>query len=124
MKAGMRSFDLAQDRLPAIGNRKTNVLRPFVFFGLLGSLLLTTSPVADAQQQQTKVSKIGWLSARGAANIGQETIVGMLRDLGYVEGKNIAYEYRFADDKLDRIPALAEELVRVKRDVRVSPRLP
>jgi hypothetical protein len=47
--------------------------------------------VASAQQQ-TKVSRIGWLSARGASNIGQETIVGMLRDLGYVEGKNIAFE--------------------------------
>ena len=75
-------------------------------------------------QQQTKVSKIGWLSARGAANIGQETIVGMLRDLGYVEGKNVAYEYRFADDKLDRLPALAEELVRLKVDVLVTPGTP
>jgi len=45
----------------------------------------------------------------------------MLRDLGYVQGKNIAFEYRFADDKLDRLPALAEELVRLKVDVLVTP---
>jgi putative ABC transport system substrate-binding protein len=87
------------------------------------ALLFALRVPAEAQQQ-TKVSKIGWLSARGAANIGQETIVGMLRDLGYVEGKNVAYEYRFADDKLDRLPALAEELVRLKVDVLVTPGTP
>jgi putative ABC transport system substrate-binding protein len=87
------------------------------------ALLFALRVPAEAQQQ-TKVSKIGWLSARGAANIGQETIVGMLRDLGYVEGKNVAYEYRFADDKLDRLPALAEELVRLKVDVLHTPGTP
>jgi hypothetical protein len=45
----------------------------------------------------------------------------MLRDLGYVEGKNIAFEYRFADNKVDRLPALADELVRLKVDVLVIP---
>ena len=45
----------------------------------------------------------------------------MLRDLGYVEGKNIAFEYRFADNKVDRLPALADELVRLKVDVLVTP---
>ena len=45
----------------------------------------------------------------------------MLRDLGYVEGKNIAFEYRFADNKLDRLPALADELVRLKVDVLFTP---
>ena len=89
----------------------------------LCALLFALRVPAEAQQQ-TKVSKIGWLSARGAANIGQETIVGMLRDLGYVEGKNVAYEYRFADDKLDRLPALAEELVRLKVDVLHTPGTP
>ena len=41
----------------------------------------------------------------------------VLREIGYVEGKNIAFEYRSADDKLDRLPALADELVRLKVDV-------
>src|SRR5580765_2791214 len=95
-----------------------------LLFWLVTTNFLITVGIAEAQQQQTKVSKIGWLSARGAANIGQETIVGMLRDLGYVEGKNIAIEYRFADDKLDRLPALAEELVRLKVDVLVAPGTP
>jgi len=48
----------------------------------------------------------------------------MLRDLGHVEGKNVAFEYRFADDKLDRLPALADELVRLKVDVLLTPGTP
>src|SRR4029450_3723232 len=48
----------------------------------------------------------------------------MLRDLGYIEGKNIAFEYRFADDKLDRLPSLADELVRLKVDVLLTPGTP
>ena len=44
----------------------------------------------------------------------------MLRELGYVEGKNIAFEYRYTEGKLDRIPALADELVRLKVDVLVA----
>ncbi len=45
----------------------------------------------------------------------------MFRALGYIEGKNIAFEYRFADDKVDRLPTLADELVRLKVDVLVTP---
>src|SRR4030095_879881 len=75
-------------------------------------------------QQQTRIVKIGWLSARRASNTGQETIVRMLRDLGYVEGKNIDFEYRFADDKLDRLPPRADELVRLKVDVLLTPGTP
>jgi hypothetical protein len=41
----------------------------------------------------------------------------VLRDLGYVENKNVTFEYRYADNKLDRLPALADELVRLKVDL-------
>ena len=82
-------------------------------------LLLTVS-LADAQQQ-AKIPKMGWLSARPATTSGQEVIVRMLRELGYVDGKNIAYEYRYADNNLDRFPALADELVRLKVDVLHTP---
>src|SRR5262245_25492497 len=75
-------------------------------------------------QQQARMYKIGWLSARRTSNVGQETIVRMLRDLGYVEGKNTVFEYRYADEKLDRLPALAEELVRLKVDVIHTPGTP
>jgi putative ABC transport system substrate-binding protein len=83
---------------------------------LSAAMLLVLSFPVNAQQP-VKISKIGWLSARRASNVGQETIVRMLRDLGYVEGKNVAFEYRFADNNLDRLPALADELVRLKVDV-------
>ena len=43
------------------------------------------------------------------------------RKLGYVDGKNVTFEYRFAEGKLDRLPALAEELVRLKVDVLIAP---
>ena len=48
----------------------------------------------------------------------------MLGELGYVEGKNIAFEYRYADNKLDRLPALADELVRLKVGLIVAPGMP
>src|SRR5882724_11728724 len=57
------------------------------------------------------------VEARGASLFGRA-----LRELGYVEGKNI--EYRSADNKLDRLPALADELVRLKVDVLLTPALP
>jgi len=83
---------------------------------LLVGLTLASVRLAEAQHQAT-IAKIGWLSARAASSSGQETIVRILRDLGYVDSKNIAFEYRYADNKLDRLSALAQELVRLKVDV-------
>ena len=57
---------------------------------------------------------IGLLSLRGS---GYESFQRELRKLGYIEGKNIAIEFRSADNKLDRLPGLAHELVRLKVDV-------
>jgi putative ABC transport system substrate-binding protein len=74
--------------------------------------------IAEAQQQ-AKVTKIGWLAARPASTI--EFVKRELFALGDVEGKNIAIESRYADNKLDRLPALADELVRLKVDVLVTP---
>jgi putative tryptophan/tyrosine transport system substrate-binding protein len=90
---------------------------------LIVATLFAIAVRAEAQSQG-KVPKIGWLSARRASNSGQETIVRMLHDLGYVEGKNVAFEYRFADNKLDRLPAMADELVRLKVDVLLTPGTP
>ena len=73
-------------------------------------------------QQQAKVPKIGWLGA-GPGSLPtspSELFWREFRELGYVEGKNIAIEYRYADDKLDRLPALADELVRLKVEILVA----
>jgi len=77
---------------------------------------------ADAQQQ-AKVAKIGWLSnssGTGTATSGLELTLRELRARGYVEGKNIAIEIRYAENKLERLPALADELVRLKVDLIVT----
>jgi putative tryptophan/tyrosine transport system substrate-binding protein len=76
-------------------------------------------------QEAAKVPKIGWLGARPAAlATGLEGLRRELRALGYVEGKNIAFESRYADNKVERLPALADELVRLKVDVIVTPSTP
>jgi putative tryptophan/tyrosine transport system substrate-binding protein len=87
----------------------------------LSALLLALCSSAEAQQQ-AKVAKIGWLGFRSAARQapGTEGFRRELLKLGYVEGKNIAFEYREAEGKLDRLPAVADELVRLKVDVIVT----
>jgi putative tryptophan/tyrosine transport system substrate-binding protein len=89
-----------------------------IFCVALGALLVTLSFKAEAQQ--AKVPKIGFLGARPAPASGQE-LWQELRKLGYVEGKNIAIEYRYADNKIERLPALADELVCLKVDVLITP---
>jgi putative ABC transport system substrate-binding protein len=74
------------------------------------------------EAQQTRVPKIGLLRARLAAS--GTSLEGFLRELGalgYIEGKNVIIESRSAEGKLDRLPALADELVRLKVDVIVTP---
>ncbi len=73
-------------------------------------------------QQPTKIPRIGYLSAASpSANSARiEAFRQGLRELGYVEGKNIVIEWRSAEGKLDRLPALAAELVRLKVDVIVT----
>jgi putative tryptophan/tyrosine transport system substrate-binding protein len=88
----------------------------------LGAMLFALGLPVQAQQQ-TKVPKIGWLGGRspsGPAGAG-ENFRRALRALGYVEGKTVTIEYRYADDKLDRLPALAEELVRLNIDLLIAP---
>jgi putative ABC transport system substrate-binding protein len=77
--------------------------------------------LADAQQPK-KVPRIGFLGAASPATLpaGLEAFRQGLRDLGYVEGKNIALEFRWAEGKRDPLPGLAAELVRLKVDVLVS----
>ena len=87
----------------------------------LDAMLLALSFPAEAQQP-AKMAKIGWLYAGTASSssILLDQWLGEFRKLGYVEGKNITFEYRFADNKLDRLPALADELLRLKVDVVVT----
>ena len=86
----------------------------------LCSLLLAPCSAAQAQQPK-KVARIGYLSTTDPASDSAraEAVRLALRDRGYIEGQNIATEYRYAQGKLDRLPELATELVRLKIDILV-----
>src|SRR5215831_12248317 len=80
-------------------------------------MLLAVAVIAEAQQP-TKIPRIGYLTA---ATEGQSVRIEAfwqgLRELGYVEGKNIVIEYRYAEGVADRFPNLAAELVKLKADI-------
>ena len=91
-----------------------------IFCLALCALLFALCVPADAQPQ-TKVPKIGLLRARLiASGTSLDALVRELRAIGYVEGKNIAFESRSAENKLDRLPALGDELVHLKVDVIIA----
>ena len=92
--------------------------RRTVAFGL-GILFLTTFHLARAQQP-TKIPRIGYLMGRSLDPVRSEALRQGLGKLGYVEGKTIVIEWRSAEGKLDRLPALAAELVRLNVDVIVT----
>ncbi len=84
------------------------------------AFMLCGAVVAEAQQQ-AKIFKIGWLTSARGRSAQLESYKKALRALGYIEGNNIAFEFRFPEEgKLDRLPALAEELVRLKVDMIVA----
>ena len=91
--------------------------------GILAILLLLMGCVETAQAQQpAKVPRIGFLGALSPSSISAriEAFSQGLRELGYVEGKNIVIEWRSAEGKFDRVPALAAELVQLKVEVIVA----
>ena len=79
----------------------------------LGAMLLALTFPAESQQTK-KIPRIGWLASGSAS---AEALRQELRAFGYVEGKNIAIQSRSAEGKLDRLPAVTDELVRLKVDV-------
>ena len=89
---------------------------------LLAIVLCCLMLVCAEAQQPTKIPRIGYLTAASLSAIAAriEAFRQGLRELGYVEGKNIVIEWRYAEGKLDRLPALAAELVRLKVDVIVT----
>jgi putative ABC transport system substrate-binding protein len=102
-------------------NQRRKLMRRRIIAVVLATIFLATIFPTQAQQQ-AKVAKIGFLTTGSGSGPGGgvELLPRELRAFGYVEGKNIAVEHRSADNKLDRLPALAEELVRLKVDVLVT----
>src|ERR1700680_2106172 len=88
--------------------------------------LAFAAPPGSFGQQQGKVWHVGFLSPTSASfnSPYADAFLKGMRDLGYVEGKNLVVEWRFADGKLERLPGLAAELVQLKVDVIVTPGSP
>jgi putative ABC transport system substrate-binding protein len=91
---------------------------------LVAAGALVAAPFGSFAQQQGKVWRVGFLTQRHRPVSFDPDFVGLftqgMRDLGYVEGKNLVIEWRFADDKVERLPGLAAELVQLKVDVIVA----
>jgi putative ABC transport system substrate-binding protein len=89
----------------------------------LGACALTT-PLASLAQLQAKIWRVGYLTSRSRQSelefVTYQRLLPSMRDLGYVEGKNLIIESRFADGKAERLPALAVELVGLPVDVIVA----
>ena len=85
------------------------------FLGALGGVTLAFPLTARAQQAMPVIGFLNGVSFGGAFSVAQAAAVRQgLRETGYVEGQNVAIEYRSADGEYDRLPALAAELVRQK----------
>jgi len=94
------------------------------FIGSLAGSLLA-APLAGQAQQVAKVPRIGFLATNLASSPHlPEAFRQGLRDLGYVEDRTVVIEYRDAEGKLERLPALVTELVALKVDVIVAPGTP
>ena len=74
-------------------------------------------PIAARAQQQAKVARVGFLSQASATGAGFKLFLDALRELGFIEGQNLAIDYRLAAGRLDKLASLADDLVRLKMDV-------
>jgi len=116
----IRFFDSYSDNLKSKIQKRPRRLK----WAGLSAVIITLVGLAGVieAQQPTKIPRIGYLAALSlSANTARDEAFRQgLRELGYVEGTNIVIEWRYAGGKLDRLPALAAELVRLKIDVIVS----
>src|SRR5215475_207398 len=105
-------------RQRTVGNSKK--LRLVLY--ILSAALFALCQFAEAQQPVKKVPRIGFLigSSPSANTARIDAFRQGLRELGYLEEKNIVIEYRWAEGKFDRLPELAAELVHLKVDVIIS----
>ena len=117
------SKSLSDNRKPVVSNVEPSAIQNRKWLGIIPAVFaFAMCGAAALAQQPKKVPLIGYLSSYDRANESTraETIRLALRDLGYIEGQNIAIEYRYAEGKVDRFPALAAELVRLKVDIIVA----
>jgi putative ABC transport system substrate-binding protein len=101
-------------------NAAVKIMRGKIFVWLLTTVFLT-GPVPAHTQQTGKVYRVGRLSGSlSSSTFSHDLIRRELRELGYVEGKNIVFELRYAEEKPERLAALADQLVRLKVDLIIA----
>ena len=83
-------------------------------------VVLLAAPLAAQAQQAGKVYRIGYLSPSPPEPFRVEVFRQALRELGWIEGRNIAFEYRWAENDYARLPGLAKELVALDPDVIIA----
>jgi len=118
------SFDnLKSKTCPELSRRIQNL--KWLGLSVIAFVLVVAGAVAQAQQAK-KVSRIGYLSPLSPSSDSSRTEAFRqgLRELGYVEGQNIAVEYRYAEGELNRFPGLADELVQLQVDLIVASSTP
>jgi putative ABC transport system substrate-binding protein len=99
-----------------IGNR---VIQRRTFIAIISGSLLASPLAADAQPAG-KVPRVGYVTSSGRS-VNVDVFDQGLRDLGYTIGQDVIVEYRFAEGRIDRLPALVDELLRLKVDVLFAP---
>src|SRR6266496_6519219 len=110
------SDNLKSKTCPQLSRRIENL--KWLGLSVIAFVLVVAGAVAQAQQSK-KVPRIGYLSVLSPSSDSTriEAFRQGLRDLAYVEGQSISIESRYAEGKLNRLPDLAEELVRLKVDI-------
>src|SRR5258705_783427 len=105
------------------GEGKAPVMERRSFMAMLTGGVVV-APLAVEAQPAAKIARIGYLGRNPALSHLREAFLQGLRDLGYVEGRNIVIEYRDAEGRFERSPALAAELVALKVDIIVAAATP
>src|SRR5262249_11987153 len=120
----VRTCDQSQDRQSAWrqylrqsahARRRGDRMKRRAFIALIGGA--AAWPFAARAQQAEKKYTVGILSAGGENTALSVAFADALRELGWVEGRNVVFEYRYAENRPERLPELAADLVRLKVDV-------
>ncbi len=104
-----------------VSSQWSGVRKSLLRFALC-AMLFALCPSAEAQQTTGKIARIGYLGLEQSSSVSprEKAFLDGLRDHGWIEGQNILIERRFWENRADRLPSLAEEMVRLKLDIIVT----
>jgi putative ABC transport system substrate-binding protein len=101
-------------------SRQRSGVRKSLYYCILSWILLVALIVSADAQDTKKIPRIGFLAVFARVLATEQAFLQGLRNLGYIDGQNITIDYRFAAGKVERLPELAEELVRLKPELIVA----